>query len=860
MPFRILHTADLHLDLPIGGAGPTPPALTGRLATAALDTLDRLVDLAVADEVDAVLVAGGLWLGGQTDPVARRRVIAALERLAQGSVAAVVARQRGERLDLLLDPARLPGRVHLPDPDRTEVIELTGRDGTPLVVTAASGRDGLRELCRRLATPEGAAAPAAPAAPAAVRAAGAVAQVGLCPLPPRHATDPDPPLAGTSAHYWALGGRMPGQIAQLGTEGGWIVMPGPPQLHQPGDPGTGCSVALADLDGTGPTSAPRWRPVAAVELVTVALALPSDDRPAAVEDLLDEQASRYATAVPDRPVLFRAILHGVGPGRAALAEPAALEALLDRLRRRAEGRLDVWWADVRVALVPGPVAQRLTATDRRAAELVRSAGRARRTAAIEVLDRHTADGRGALPGGAAWDALVTEGTSLGLDLLVATRPVDDLGELVRRLADVERHLLELDIEAGRPPGHDSGDPARAGEGDHSALDDDIIATEAQLDAARADEARLLHELDALASDDDAPASTAMAAAGTGQTSSDQEQADGGPGRPMDAADRQQELGEALRRRHHAQAELDAATTTATVLRLGIERSVGDGPAWLRWVQPVALAVASASVLVAVALLTSGVSRAGIAVAVVALLSAAASLVLPARPLREPQDVTRMRTRLEQADDDIRFWDGELSARAERAAAIAGPLGLPADVGEDDLRHLGPASADRSATGVDDASGANRGTEVRTRELSVARNTASAAAERVAALRRERDERDGRADPTAQTVREAGTAGAGAGAEVKAATADATCSPRAVLHQEHRGLADELNRRRWTLDRRAVATWLLAHSAARAAQPAHAAGPPDEPVGPSVDPSAPTGGRAPERPVDPGIRVLVTPAE
>ena len=127
MPFRILHTADLHLDLPIGGAGPTPPALTGQLATAALDTLDRLVDLALADEVDAVLVAGGLWLGGQADPVARRRVVAALERLAQGSVTAVVARHRGERLDLLLEPGRLPGQVHVPDPDHTEVLELTGR-------------------------------------------------------------------------------------------------------------------------------------------------------------------------------------------------------------------------------------------------------------------------------------------------------------------------------------------------------------------------------------------------------------------------------------------------------------------------------------------------------------------------------------------------------------------------------------------------------------------------------------------------------------------------------------------------------------------------------------------------------------
>src|SRR6478735_4587451 len=126
MPFRILHTADLHLDVPIGGTGPTPPALTARLAAAALDALDRMVDVAVTNEVDAVVVAGGLWFGGRPDPVARRRVAAALERLARGSVAVVIARHRGERLDLLLDVDRLPGQVHLPDPDRTEVIELTG--------------------------------------------------------------------------------------------------------------------------------------------------------------------------------------------------------------------------------------------------------------------------------------------------------------------------------------------------------------------------------------------------------------------------------------------------------------------------------------------------------------------------------------------------------------------------------------------------------------------------------------------------------------------------------------------------------------------------------------------------------------
>ena len=67
--------------------------------------------------------------------------------------------------------------------------------------------------------------------------------------------------------------------------------------------------------------------------------------------MLDEHAAHYAATAGDRPVVLRAIVHGAGPVRGVLADPAAEAGLIDRLRRLAEDRGgSVWWADVQLAL------------------------------------------------------------------------------------------------------------------------------------------------------------------------------------------------------------------------------------------------------------------------------------------------------------------------------------------------------------------------------------------------------------------------------------------------------------------------------------------------------------------------------
>lgn len=63
MAFKFLHTADLHLDSPLKALAMRDPELAATVGTATRTTLTRIVDLCLAEEVDALLIAGDLWDG-----------------------------------------------------------------------------------------------------------------------------------------------------------------------------------------------------------------------------------------------------------------------------------------------------------------------------------------------------------------------------------------------------------------------------------------------------------------------------------------------------------------------------------------------------------------------------------------------------------------------------------------------------------------------------------------------------------------------------------------------------------------------------------------------------------------------------
>ena len=65
--FRFLHAADIHLDSPVGGLKDYPGPGADRFRTATREAFDRLVDRAIGERVDFLVIAGDLYDGDWKD-------------------------------------------------------------------------------------------------------------------------------------------------------------------------------------------------------------------------------------------------------------------------------------------------------------------------------------------------------------------------------------------------------------------------------------------------------------------------------------------------------------------------------------------------------------------------------------------------------------------------------------------------------------------------------------------------------------------------------------------------------------------------------------------------------------------------
>ncbi|MEO8273419.1 MAG: DNA repair exonuclease [Chloroflexota bacterium] len=90
-PFSFLHTGDLHLDTPFSGlSASAPEPITERLRVATLRVWDRIVDLALARNVDFVVVAGDVFEAETRSLIAQLAFADGLVRLSNGGIPTAV--------------------------------------------------------------------------------------------------------------------------------------------------------------------------------------------------------------------------------------------------------------------------------------------------------------------------------------------------------------------------------------------------------------------------------------------------------------------------------------------------------------------------------------------------------------------------------------------------------------------------------------------------------------------------------------------------------------------------------------------------------------------------------------------------
>ncbi len=108
---RFIHTADIHLDSPLKGLEIYDDAPVEEIRGAARRAFDHLVDLAVEEEVDFILIAGDLWDGDWKDYNTGLYFSARMARLAKAGIKVFIVSGNHDAASPLIRSLPLPDTV-----------------------------------------------------------------------------------------------------------------------------------------------------------------------------------------------------------------------------------------------------------------------------------------------------------------------------------------------------------------------------------------------------------------------------------------------------------------------------------------------------------------------------------------------------------------------------------------------------------------------------------------------------------------------------------------------------------------------------------------------------------------------------
>ncbi|MEZ5715502.1 MAG: DNA repair exonuclease [Paracoccaceae bacterium] len=237
MAFSFVHTADIHLDSPLKSLALRDEGLAELVGNATRTTFSRIVDLCLTEGVQALLIAGDLYDGGQTSMKTARFLAQELERLAAAGIPAFIIRGNHDAASRITRELTLPEGVTVFS-GRAAAVE-TVWNGHAVAVHGISFRDPQ--------APESLLGHFKPRVPGAFNIGLLHSSLGGSPGHDPYAPCSLADLRATGFDYWALGhihqrAAHPGQTT--------VVMPGIPQGRDIGEAGAK-SVTLVTVADDG---------------------------------------------------------------------------------------------------------------------------------------------------------------------------------------------------------------------------------------------------------------------------------------------------------------------------------------------------------------------------------------------------------------------------------------------------------------------------------------------------------------------------------------------------------------------------------------------------------------------------------
>ncbi|MCE5267619.1 MAG: hypothetical protein LLG00_07020 [Planctomycetaceae bacterium] len=338
-PFRFIHASDFHLERPLMGVAEVPDHLRELFLEAPYTAARQVFDAALAEEVDFVLLGGGIAVPSDTGPRGPLMLAQQFARLAAAGIGVYWAGSPIDPPEAWPAVVKLPDNVHFFPCGQVENL-LVQRDGVPLARLVGTSCDPQRPW-RPEDFPPSATVPqvapvidigAGPTAESPTATAGlpnsAANASGLFTIALAHGEAEPAALQSRGVNYWALGGRHDRSTPAGGPA--VIHYCGSSQGRRPDESGVhGCTLVQVDSQhqvrtSLIPTDAARWISQRATidEATTREL----------LETQLRERLNSLLEAMPATPLLVSWTISGRGPLLAPLRRGKLANDLLQSLR------------------------------------------------------------------------------------------------------------------------------------------------------------------------------------------------------------------------------------------------------------------------------------------------------------------------------------------------------------------------------------------------------------------------------------------------------------------------------------------------------------------------------------------------
>jgi len=299
---KFLHAADLHLGAPLESLGESiDSASFERVKSLVNRAFDRLVDVAMEENVDFVVMAGDVYDTADRDPGARRRLLLGLRRLTENNIKVFMVHGNHDPLTRDIKNMALPEGVTVFPAGKLGSEIVTMRNGVEVTVAGVSyaKKEETENLVPLFA---------------GLRGSTIVGVLhtnvgGESSVHKNYAPSTVAELQSSPVHYWALGHIHKRSVNPIGS--GWWAYPGNLQGRSVKSSECGPKgVLIVDVEDDGRVLEPRFVDCSTVRFERVSVLVDSVEEITQLNDVVNEALARVVADASGVPVLVRLELMG----------------------------------------------------------------------------------------------------------------------------------------------------------------------------------------------------------------------------------------------------------------------------------------------------------------------------------------------------------------------------------------------------------------------------------------------------------------------------------------------------------------------------------------------------------------------